>query len=78
MKCGKRGEKIFTDKGNYYAFKESFINWVKDTFFIQKRHIEVPESKSSTPDSEKIKEAVCREDDINKEDLFISRMGDDK
>jgi len=55
--------------------KESFINWVKDTFFIQKRHVEVPESKSLAPDSEKIKGAVCREYDINEEDLFISKRG---
>ena len=55
--------------------KESFINWVKDTFFIQKRHVEVPESKSLAPDSEKIKGAVCREYDINEEDLLISKRG---
>ena len=24
--------------------KESFINWIKDSFFIQKRHVEVPEA----------------------------------
>ncbi len=52
--------------------KESFINWVKDTFFIQKRNIDVPESKSLAPDLEKIKEAVCREYDINEEELLIS------
>ncbi|MBW1769076.1 MAG: transposase [Deltaproteobacteria bacterium] len=55
--------------------KDSFINWVKDTFFIQKRHVEVPESKSLAPDSEKIKRAVCREYDIDEEDLLISRRG---
>ena len=55
--------------------KESFINWVKNTFFIQKRHVEVPESKSLAPDSEKIKGEVCREYDINKEDLLISKRG---
>ena len=55
--------------------KESFINWVKNTFLIQKRHIEVPESKSLAPDSEKIKGEVCREYDINKEDLLISKRG---
>lgn len=29
--------------------KESFIDWVKSTFFLQKRHVEVPESKTLTP-----------------------------
>ena len=55
--------------------KESFINWVKDTFFIPKRHPEVPESKSLAPGSQKIKEAVCRSYDINEEHLLISKRG---
>jgi len=55
--------------------KESFINWVKETFFILKRDAEVPASKSLAPDSEKIKEAVCRSYDINEEDLLISKRG---
>ncbi len=55
--------------------KESFINWVKETFFIQKRNAEVPESKSLAPDSEKIRVAVCRSYDINEEDLVSSRRG---
>lgn len=54
---------------------ESFINWVKGTFFIEKRHVEVPDSKSLAPDSGRIKRAVCREYGINEEDLFISRRG---
>jgi putative transposase len=54
---------------------ESFINWVKETFFIQKKHVEVPESKSLAPDSEKIKEVVCRAYDIKVEDLTISKRG---
>ena len=33
----------------------------------------MPESKSLSPDSEKIKGAVCREYDINEEDLLISK-----
>ena len=35
----------------------------------------MPESKSLAPDSEKIKGAVCREYDINEEDLLISKRG---
>ena len=45
--------------------KEGFINWVKENFFVQKRHAEVPESKSLAPDSEKIKGAVCRSYDVS-------------
>ena len=55
--------------------KESFINWVKEPFLIQKRNAEVPESKSLAPDSERIRGAVCRSYDINEEDLVVSRRG---
>ena len=55
--------------------KESFIDWVKNTFFIQKRHVEVPESKALAPDFGKIKETVCRSYGVKEEDLFISRRG---
>ena len=54
---------------------ESFINWVKETFFIKKRHAEVPESKSLAPDSKKIKWVVCRAYDIKEEDLVILKRG---
>ena len=54
---------------------ERFINWVKNTFYIQKRHVEVPESKALAPDFEKIKEAVCRLYGVKEEALFISRRG---
>jgi putative transposase len=54
---------------------EGFINWVRETFFIQKRHAEVPESRSLAPDSEKIKGAVCRSYGINEEDLVYSKRG---
>jgi REP element-mobilizing transposase RayT len=30
--------------------KESFMDWVRDTFSVQKRHAEVPESKSLAMD----------------------------
>ncbi len=35
----------------------------------------MPESKALAPDSEKIKGEVCREYDINEEDLLISKRG---
>ena len=55
--------------------KEGFVNWVKENFFVQRRHAEVPESKSLAPDSEKIKEAVCRSYDIGEEDRLKSKRG---
>jgi REP-associated tyrosine transposase len=48
---------------------------VKDNFFVQKRHAEVPESKVLVPDSKKIKGAVCQSYDISEEDLVISNRG---
>ena len=48
---------------------------MKETFFIIKRDVEVPASKSLAPNSEKIKEAVCRLYDINEEHLLISKRG---
>jgi len=54
---------------------ESFINWVKETFFIQKKHVEVPESKSLAPDIQKIKRAVCWSYNVAEEDLLNSKRG---
>ena len=55
--------------------KDSFIDWVKDTFFLQKRHTEVPESKTLAPDVKKIKGEVCRLYNVNEEDLLVSKRG---
>jgi REP element-mobilizing transposase RayT len=54
---------------------EGFLEWVKKTFFVQKSHVEVPESRVLAPDLEKIKEAVCRSYCVEEEDLFVSRRG---
>ena len=64
MNRGKRGEQIFTDKKDYYAF----IALIKDC-------VEMWNIRVVAPDSEKIKGAVCREYDINEEDLLISKRG---
>lgn len=40
--------------------KDEFIDWVKRTFFEDKRHKQVPESVQLAPAVERIKEAVCR------------------
>ena len=55
--------------------KESFKDWVRGSFFVQKRHAEVPQSKSLAPGPGRIKEAVCRSYDINEEDLVVSKRG---
>jgi len=54
---------------------EGFLEWVKKTFFIQKSHVEVPESRALAPELEKIKEEVCRSYGVKEEELFVSRRG---
>ena len=55
--------------------KDSFIDWVKNTFFLEKRHAEVPESKTLAPDVKRIKGEVCRLYNVNEEDLLVSKRG---
>jgi putative transposase len=40
---------------------EKFIEWVKDRFFQQKSHEEIPESRQLAPERETIKQVVCNE-----------------
>jgi len=54
---------------------EGFIDWVKDRFFHQKSHEEIPESRSLAPDKEKIKQVVCRAYHVSEEDLLKSKRG---
>ncbi|RLB31608.1 MAG: transposase [Deltaproteobacteria bacterium] len=54
---------------------ESFVRWVKDRFFQQKLHREVPESKTLAPDIERIREVVAKAYRVNKEDLTRSKRG---
>ncbi len=54
---------------------EGFLEWVKNVFFVQKRHVEVPESRSLAPDVKKIKRTVCRSYGVKEADLIISRRG---
>ena len=54
---------------------DGFVDWVKETFFNQKRHIEVPESKSLAPKVAKINEMVCKAYGIKEESLFLSKRG---
>ena len=52
---------------------ESFIEWVKDRFFKDKHHEEVPESRTLAPEREKILEAVCNFYQVNRVDLLKSK-----
>jgi len=54
---------------------ERFVDWVKDRFFHQKSHEEIPESRSLAPDREKIKQVVCKEYHVSEEDLLKSKRG---
>lgn len=54
---------------------DRFIDWVKDRFFKEKDHKEVPHSRRLAPDREKIKEMVCRFYQVNQDDLLKSKRG---
>ena len=48
---------------------------MKDRFFSQKKHKEVPESKSLAPDREKIKQLVCKSYHAKEDNLLKSKRG---
>ena len=52
-----------------------FLDWVKETFFEKKHHVEIPESKALAPETEKIKEMVCRSYGVKDEDILFSKRG---
>ena len=52
-----------------------FLDCVKETFFEKKRHVEIPESKALAPETEKIKEMVCRSYGVKNEDILFSKRG---
>ena len=54
---------------------ERFMDWVKDRFFPQKNHEEVPESTVLAPDRERIKRVVCKTYHVREEDLLKSKRG---
>ena len=54
---------------------ESFVDKIKDLFFADKKHEEVPESRYLAPDADKIIEEVCKFYNVNKDVLFSSRRG---
>ena len=54
---------------------DEFISCVRGRFFKEKRHKEVPESKSLAPDTDAIKEAACRFYEAEENGLKNSRRG---
>ena len=54
---------------------ESFVTWLKETFFEQKRHSQIPESVSLAPELETIKESVCSYYHVDESELLKSRRG---
>jgi hypothetical protein len=54
---------------------ERFMDWVRDRFFPQKNHEEVPESRVLAPEREKIKRVVCKTYHVREEDLLKSKRG---
>ena len=53
----------------------SFVEKIKELFFTDKKHEEVPESRYLAPDIDKIIEEVCKFYNVSKEVLFSSRRG---
>jgi len=54
---------------------DRFIDWVKDRFFKEKHHEEVPDSRRLAPEREKIDEEVCRFYQVKRHDLLNSKRG---
>ena len=54
---------------------ERFINRIRDKFFDQKSHEEVPESRLLAPSRERIKRVVCETYRVNEEVLLKSKRG---
>jgi len=54
---------------------ETFIKWVRKTFFSRKRDKEIPESKTLAPDRKNIIETVCRFYKTDEEQLLSVKRG---
>jgi len=52
-----------------------FVDRIKESFFMKKRHVEVPESKRLAPDGERIIEAVCGFYKMDRANLLESKRG---
>ena len=54
---------------------KNFVEKIKEKFFSNKSHEEVPESRFLAPDVDRIMEEVCKLYKVDKNDLFSSRRG---
>lgn len=54
---------------------KQFVEQLKNRFFEQKRHIEVPESKQLAPDIAQIKKAICSYYKIDDDQLYYTKRG---
>jgi len=54
---------------------EGFIERMRRMFSTEKRHAEVPESRSLAPDAKRIKEVVCSSYNVKEELLTVTRRG---
>jgi len=54
---------------------DRFLEWVKESFYNQKSHKEVPQSKSLAPSVEEIRSAVCKFYSIDESSLSASKRG---
>ena len=59
----------------YMLGSEEFIERMRHMFSVEKRHAEVPESRSLTPDVERIRAVVCKSYNVTKEALTATRRG---
>ena len=54
---------------------ERFIDKIKEMFFSNKTHEEVPESRFLAPDADKIVEEVCKYYKVTRDDILVSKRG---
>jgi hypothetical protein len=68
---------LFYSKKNLSSIlgEKTFIQWVKETFFHEKKDHEVPDSKHLAPDIDKINSVVARLYRIEKNRLFTAKRG---
>ncbi len=55
--------------------RKRFVEKIKEKFFVNKTHEEIPSSRSLAPDVEKIVGEVCKYYKVNTKDLVLSRRG---
>lgn len=56
--------------------ENQFVGMIKEKFFENKRHIEVPESKRLAPNAERIIGVVCKLYNMNEAQLLLAKRGE--